>query len=242
MSTADEGAPAAGGAEAGQTAGARLRPFPVRVGQVFFSPGVLTDSLARNPAWAAAVLLGAALVVLQIALIPPDVWDAMFREVMLRRGQAMPKGFNAGGTLMRVSTLGFGTLGYFLMTFLFAGLVTLVFAFVMGDEGRYGQYLAVVGHAWLIPTIVGLLLVPLKIFQQDPQLTLNLGTFMYFLPEGYLARAAKLLDLSQAWAWLVVAQGAHAIEPRRSFESGAIVLMVVFVIVAMLFALIPGAA
>lgn len=243
MTTEGGRAPGGEGAEGGQTAGVGLRAFPVRVAQVFFSPGALTESLARNPAWAAAVLLGAVLVVAQIALIPPDVWDAMFREVMLRRGQAMPKGFNAGGTLMRVSTLGFGTLGYFLMTFLFAGLVTLVFAFVMGDEGRYGQYLAVVGHAWLIPTIVGLLLVPVKILQQDPQLTLNVGTFMYFLPEGgYLARAAKMLDLSQAWAWLVVAQGAHAIEPRRSFESGAIVLMVVFVIVAMLFALIPGAA
>jgi len=230
------------GAGAATSAEPSLPSFPVRVGQVFFSPGTLLDALALRPAWAAAVVLGAVLVVAQTLLIPAEVWDAMFRDVMLRRAQAMPAGFQAGGTLMRVSALAFGTLGYFAITFLFAGIVTLVFAFVLGDEGRYRQYLAVTGHAWLIPAFLGLLLVPLRIIQQDPQLTFNVGTFLYFLPEGYLATVAKMLDLSQAWAWLVVARGAHAIAPRRSFESAAVTLMVLFVIFALLFALIPGVA
>jgi hypothetical protein len=239
MTTQDEGAPAAGGA-AEPTVEGNLRSFPVRVGQVFFSPGALVDSLAGRPVWAAAVVLGAVLVVAQTLAIPAEVWDAMFRETMMSRGQAMPEGLAAGGAVMRVSTLGFGTLGYFAITFLFAGIVTLVFAFVMGDEGRFRQYLAVTGHAWLIPSFVGILLLPIKIMQEDPQLTLNLGTFLYFLPEGYLASVAKMLDFSQAWAWLVVAQGAHAIDPRRSFGSAAVALLALFVIVAMLFALIPG--
>jgi hypothetical protein len=217
-----------------------LRPFPVRVLQTFFDPGALTEALAQRPVWAAAVILGAVLVVGQTLLIPADVWEAMMRETVLRSGREMPKGFSFGGNLMRISTLIFGTLGYFLITFLFAGIVALIFAFVLGDEARYRQYLAMVGHAWLIPGLVGFLLLPLKIYQQDPQLTLNLGSFLYFLPEGYLSRAAKMLDLSQAWAWLVVAQGAHAISPRRSFESAAVVVMVLFVITAMLLALIPG--
>jgi hypothetical protein len=49
-----------------------------------------------------------------------------------------------------------------------------------------------------------------------------------------------MLDLSQAWAWLVVAQGTHAIHARRSFASAVTVVMVLFVIMALLFALIPG--
>jgi hypothetical protein len=217
-----------------------LRPFPARVLQTFFDPGALTEALARNPAWAVAVVFGAVLVVGQTLLIPADVWDAMMRETLLRSGREMPEGFTMGGSVMRISALTFGTLGYFLITFLFAGIVTVVFGFFMGDEGRYRQYLAMVGHAWLIPGLVGLLLLPLKIMQEDPQLTLNVGSFLYFLPEGYLSRVAKMLDLSQAWAWLVVARGAHAIHPRRSFESAAVALMVVFVIMAMLVALIPG--
>jgi len=38
------------------------------------------------------------------------------------------------------------------------------------------------------------------------------------------------------WAWLVIAQGAHAIAPRRSFASATTVLMILFVAVAMIFA------
>ena len=239
---ADEhaGASLSDGQGAGTSAGPALRPFPIRVVQTFFSPGVLTQALAQNPAWAAAVIAGAALLIGQTLLIPADVWDTMMRETMLRSGREMPAGFSFGGSVMRISALTVGTLGYFLITFLFAGIVTLVFAFVMGDEGGFRQYLAVLAHAWLIPAVVGFALLPLKILQHNPQLTLNLGSFLFFLPEGYLSRVATMLDLSQAWAWLVVAQGAHAIHPRRSFESAVAVVMVLFFVGALLFALIPG--
>lgn len=231
------------GSEAGTPeSAATLRAFPARVLQTFFDPGALTAALTQRPAWAAAVILGAVLVLAQTLLIPAEVWEAMMRETMLRQGREMPEGFSMGAGIMRISAVVFGTLGYFLITFLMAGIVTLVFAFVLGDEGKYRQYLAMVGHAWLIPGFVGLLLVPLKIMQQDPQLTLNVGSFLFFLEEGYLSRAAKMLDLSQAWAWLVVAQGAHTIHPRRSFDSAAATLMVLFVVLALLFALIPGVA
>lgn len=239
--TVHQGGAVAGGA-ADVTHASGLRPFPMRIVQAFFSPGDLVEALTRHPAWIAAVILGAVLVIGQTLLIPADVWDAVFRETLLRQGRELPAGFKAGGTLMRVSTLTLGTFGYFLITFLFAGIVTLIFAFIMGDEGRYRQYLAVTGHAWLIPALIGFLLLPLKISQENPQLTLNLGSFLFFLHEGYLSRVATMLDLSQAWAWLVVAQGAQAIDRRRSFASAAVILMVVFVIVAMLVALIPGVA
>lgn len=229
-----------GGQGVGMGAGPALRPFPVRVVQTFFSPGVLMQALAGNPAWAVALTVGAALVIGQTLAIPAEVWDTMMREAIIRSGREMPAGFSMGGGLMRISALTAGTLGYFLITFLFAGIVTLVFSFLMGDEGRYRQYLAVLAHAWLIPAVVGLLLLPLKISQQDPQLTLNLGSFLLFLPEGYLSRVATMLDLSQGWAWLVVAQGAHAIHPRRSFESAIAVVMALFFAGALLFALIPG--
>lgn len=235
----DDGADGTVGA-VGAAEGPALRPFPARVVQTFFDPGALTEALALRPAWAAAVIFGAILVVGQTLLIPAEVWEAMMRETMLRQGREMPEGFTMGGGVMKVSTLLFGTLGYFLITFLLTGIVTLVFAFVMGDEGKYRQYLAMLGHAWLIPGLVGFVLLPLKISQQDPQLTLNVGTFLFFLDEGYLSRVAKMLDLSQAWAWLVVAQGAHAIHPRRTFAGAAAVVMVVFLVTALLFALIPG--
>lgn len=246
MSTAEEstnGVPGPDNDVPGPDAGPPLPSFPTRVIQTFFSPGDLTAALAKNPAWAAALVLGAILVIGQTALIPADVWNAMFRETMLRQGREMPAGFGAAGTFMRVSAVIGGGIGYFLMTLLFAGLTTLIFAFILGDEGRFKQYLAVMAHAWLIPAVVGFALLPLKISQQNPQFTLNLGTFFFFVPEGYFLKVLTMLDLSQAWSWLILAQGAHAIAPRRSFASAATVLMVLFVAMAMLFAIwvpMPG--
>ena len=214
-----------------------LPPFHTRLIQTFVAPGRLAEALAHNPAWALALVVGALLIVAQTVLIPPEVWDAMFRETMLQQGREMPEGFGAGATVMRISAVVGGAIGYVVMSFLFAGIVTLLFAFLLGDEGRYKQYLASLTHAWLIPSLVGLALVPLRISEQNPQLTLNLGTFFYFLPEGYLQKVFTMLDLSQIWAWLVVAQGAYAIDRRRSVGSAAAVLIAISVVMALIFAL-----
>jgi hypothetical protein len=214
-----------------------LPSFPRRILQVFLSPGELTAALAKNPAWAAAFFFGAVLIVGQTVLIPADVWDAMFRETLLRQGREMPAGLAAAGTFMRISAVVGGAIGYFIVTMLFAGITALIFAFILGDEGRFTQYLAVMAHAWLIPAVIGFALLPLKISQQNPQFTLNLGSFFFFLPKGYTLKVLTMLDLSQAWSWLILAQGAHAIDPKRSFGSAATILMVLFVAMAMLFAI-----
>ena len=241
MSTEEAGKSSGHAGSAGnEQAETPLAPFHIRVVQTFFSPGAMAEGVAKHPAWVAALLTGMALVVASLALIPPEIWESFTREQMLARGQEVPPGFEAGIALIRISSVVFGAVGYAIFTFLLAGLATLVFAFLLGDEGRYRQYLAIMAHAWLIPALVGLLLTPLRIAGEDPQLTLNLGSFLFFLQDGYLARVAKMLDLSQLWAWLVVAQGAHAIHPRRSFGSAAAVLLAIFLVIAMLFGLIPG--
>jgi hypothetical protein len=232
----------AGSALAGQDAPS-LPSFPARVGQTFFSPGELATALAARPAFGAALALGAVLVLLQGALIPAEVWEAMFRETLVQRGQEMPEGMTGGGAaIMRISAMVAGPVMYCLMTFLFAGVVTLILAFVMGDDGKYRQYLAVLAHAWIISSFVGLLLVPLRITEQNPQLTLNLGTFLFFLPEGYLRNVVNLLDLSQFWAWFVVALGAAAIDKRRSVGSALTVLIGISVVVALIFGFFVPAA
>jgi hypothetical protein len=212
-----------------------LPSFPRRMLDVFLSPGHVMEALARRPAWATALVVGALLVVLQVWLIPMDIWEANFREIMLQRGQPV-EGLEVGGTFMRLSGIIGGMVGWTVINFLVAGILTFLFTFILGDEGRYAQYLSVVTHAWLIPALVGLALVPLRISQADPQLTLNVGTFFFFLPEGYLLKVLTLLDFSQLWALLVVAQGAHAIEPRRSFGSATAILLVLNLVLVLILA------
>lgn len=213
----------------------RLSPIYMRFVEVFFYPGKLAASLAANPVWVGALILGIVLMLAQTLAIPMDVWDQMMREAVLQRGGQVPA--SMGGSLFRISALIGGTVGYVIITLLFSGLVTLLFAFILGDEGRFKQYLSLVAHSWLIPLTVGLLLLPLKILQSNPQLTLNMGTFLFFLPKGYFLKLATAMDLSQAWAWLVVAQGAHAINPRRSFKAAVIPVMILFLVMSAIFAI-----
>lgn len=234
--------PGDGSGETQRAEGDRALPsFPTRVVQTFFSPGILGEALAARPAWGAAMALGLVLLMSQMGLIPAEVWEAGMREAAMRAGGEAPPAMGAAVGFVRVAAVVGGAIAYAAVLFLLAGIVTLIFAFVMGDEGRYTQYLSVYAHASLIPAVVGLLLLPLKISQQDPQLTLNLGTFLFFLSDGYLAKVARMLDLSQIWCWLVVAQGAHAIDSRRSFGSATAVVVVILLATTMLLALIPGA-
>lgn len=217
-----------------------LPSIPRRLVDVFLAPDRLARALAGHPAWAGALVFGALLVALQVWLIPLEVWEATFRQTMIERGQD-PSSMAMGGALMRVSGMVAGSVFWVVLAFALSGIITGVFVFVLGDEGRYVQYLSALSHAWLIPALVGLALVPLRIVQADPQLTLNLGTFFFFLPNGYILRVLTFLDLTQLWALLVVAEGAHAIDPRRSFASAAGILLALNLALALALApFIPG--
>lgn len=239
MTNPEDAAPVEGAVEA-TTDDTHLSPFPKRIVEVFFSPGRLMSALAAKPAWGAALIFGLVVSIAATALIPAHVWEAMIRDQMAARGQD-PSAFPGGTSLVRI----FGLVGvvvmYPLMAFISTGIITLVFSFVLGDEGRYKQYLAALTHAFMIPAVFGLALVPLKIAQSDPRFTLNLGSFLFFLPEGFLLKWATMMDLTSLWAWLVVAMGAHAIAPKRSFGSAAVVMIVIFAVTTAVFALIPGA-
>ncbi len=213
-----------------------LPSFPRRVVDTFVAPGRLGDALRDHPVWVAALLTGMVLAVLQMALIPADVWAAMMREMALQGGAKVPEGDAMVG-ITRIFSVGGAAVGYLIFVPLMAGLLAVLFAFILGDEGSFKQYLAVVAHAQIIPTLFGLLTVPLKIVEKDPRATLSLGTFFYFLPDGYWHRVFSMLDLTQLWAWLVVAAGVHAIDSRRSFKSAATLLIVLQVCIALIFAI-----
>jgi hypothetical protein len=141
----------------------------------------------------------------------------------------MPEMPQAAITAMRIVIPATSAIMTAVMSFVSVGVCTVVFAFILGDEGTYKQYLAVISHAWFIAVLFGLLITPLRIYQGDVELTLNLGSFLPFLSDGYFSNLFRLLDLTQIWASLVIAQGIHAIDRRRSFASAATILLVLLV-------------
>ena len=205
-----------------------LPPLPARLVAVFFSPGRLMDELVLDPRWIGALLVGAALVGLSVALIPVDVFMEMNRQAALERGREFPEMTERARELMRVVIPLGSVVSTLAFTAVFTGVYTIIFAFVLGDEGRFRQYLAVVSHAYFIPLLFGLLVTPLRISTGDPQFTLNLASFFVFLPDGYVLNVLRVFDLTQIWSTLVIAQGVHAIDRRRSFSSAATILLVLF--------------
>jgi hypothetical protein len=191
--------------------------------------------LTDNPAWLGALLVSATVVGLAMLLIPPELFIEAQREAALERGVELPEMTDRATLAMRIVIPATTVVATLAMSFFFAGLYTVIFAFVLGDEGRYVQYLAAVTHAWFIAALFGLLVTPLRISTGDPQLTLNLGSFFFFLPDGYFLNVLRVLDLTQIWSTLVIAQGAHAIDRRRSFGSAAAILLVILVGVALVF-------
>ena len=111
------------------------------------------------------------------------------------------------------------------MSFLVAGVYGIVFGFILGDSGSYRQYLAIVAHASFVPAIAGLLYTPLRIVTVDPQFQLSIASFLVFMPDGYWLSFFRVMDLTQIWSMLIVAEGASAIDHRRTFASAALVLL-----------------
>jgi hypothetical protein len=201
--------------------------LPVRVIQVFVSPALLFDRLRDRPLWFTTLLLGGIMVVVGVIAVPVDVWAEFFRAQMLEAGQPVPQGLEAGGSVLRI----FGALGgvifWFVWTFLVAGIATVIFAFVLGDDVRYRQVLSATSHALLIVAVGGLLILPLRIVQRDPQLVLSVGAFLPFL-DGYPAAFLGSLDLFALWGFAVLGLAIHRFDPKRSAGVAITVLLGIF--------------
>ena len=200
----------------------------------FFSPSKMNAYLAAEPRWVVALVVSVALMGLQVALIPSEVWESLIREQSLAQGgTALPMPDWVTDWMGILAAVG-AAMTTAIAIPIGAGFLTVIFAFVLGDEGSYRQYLAVTAHSFFIPALVGLLIIPLKIATQDPQLTLNLGSFFFFLPSGYWLGVLTAMDLTQIWSSLVIAQGAHCIDRSRSFRSAVVILLSLMLAMALI--------
>lgn len=219
-------------------------PLPnvfVRWAQVFVSPGRLFESLRERPEWGAALLLAAGLVAASFLLIPVELAEQVFREQILASGSQVPAGFDIGRGAMIAAAGGYAVMTL-LWSLVFAGLITLVFGFLLGDDGRFRQYLAVVTHAMLISVTGSLLVTPLRILQEDLLLSLHLGLFFPVDADAYAARVLRQLELFWLWGFVVMGLGVSKIDPRRGWAGSAVFLLCVAVALAMLLGLLrpPG--
>lgn len=214
--------------------------LPTRLLKVFFSPGEVFSALREKPVWFGAAAVSGALVVLSMILIPTEIWVESMREEAARQGTEMPAFMASAGPFFRLASAVSGLIGIFLWVFFLSGIVAVFFSFLLGDEGKYKQYLSVVSHALIITAVGSLLLIPLRILQGDPTVTLNVGTFLPFLEEGYAFRVLKLLDLFGLWGYSVMAVGVTRIDPRRGMGVALAFFLAFAVASALVFGIFGG--
>lgn len=205
-----------------------------RLIHTFVSPGKMAETVAEHPRWIGAMLVGAVLLSLSIALMPLELLEEVQRRAIIARGGTMQEIPDNARTFIRIVSIAAPAVAFAVFAFIGAALTTFIFAFVLGDEGSYKQYLAVGVHAAIIPTLAGVVLAPMRIAAEDPQLTINLSTFFIFLPEGYASNVLQAMDVTQIWSSLVAAMGIHAIDERRSFGSAAAIQLGILFVIALI--------
>jgi len=194
------------------------------------APGTLGDQLRARPVWWDALLLGGLLAAVSNLMIPADVWGEFMRTQAMATGAAAPGADTPvpSGQIVRIAGSIAAPIFWALFMALSAGIMAFVFAFVFGDEGRFKQYFSATAHASLV-TGFGLVLVsPLRITREDPQLTLSVGTFLQgALGDGYLGTLANALDLFAIWAWIIMGVLFSRFDERRSPGSAVAVVFAV---------------
>ena len=208
--------------------------------RVFTAPDILFQGFRSRPDWAGAMFLGAGLVAAGTLLIPPDLTLATLREAILAQGQPVPPGLEDQGALIRFAGAAAAFVFWPILMAFFAGLVMLFFAVLLGNEGTYRQYLAVVTHAQLIVATSGILLSPLRVAMEDAQLLLSVGAFSTFLEPSYLLRFLSFLDLFGIWAWVLVGLGAARVGRKESWAGGTLFVLMIPVTMAAVIAIFTG--
>ena len=204
-----------------------LPGLPRRVFAVFVSPGELFERLRSQPAWGGAVLLAVVLNLATMLLMPTELFVEQIRTGIEQSG-ADPSDvpIEMMVTIGRYSAIAVAGLMAVVIAFAVGAIMFVMFATLLGDDGRYRQYLSVAAHALIVTSVGGLLVAPLRILQSDLEVRLSVGTFLPFLGDGSLATFLSMLDLFGLWGVMLAALGATKIHPGRSWGSAFAVLAV----------------
>jgi len=243
---ADAGQLDAGKEDAGHgNAADDTQPFPnlgVRVVQLFTSPAELFDHLRRRPEWLGAILLVIAISILYQILTPAE----LLHEVILK---GLPPDATAEAiAAAQKGAAFFEKFRYVLAVVMpwpifaaIAGLLVVLYTFLLGGEGTFRQAFAAISHVSLIPAIGSLLTLPLALAKHDLQLSLSLHLLAPGLDPGtYFYRVLAGLNVFGLWATVVLGIAVSRIYPKRSAAGSAILLLCVYVALKLLGALAGG--
>jgi hypothetical protein len=197
--------------------------------QVFVAPGRLFRRLRDDPVWAGALAAVVALTVASVFFTPEQLLEEMFRSQM--GPEATEADVEQALSVARPVSYVFSVLGPPVSIAAVGGFLYFVYTLVLGGEGRFGQLFSVSTHAWLIPTVGGLALLPLMVATGDPEVRLALHLLVPGLDsDGYLHALLRGLNVFGLWTAVVLGIGVAAVYRRPSATAPAVFLITAYVV------------
>ncbi len=208
-----------------------LPGLPRRVLAVFLSPGTLFDQLRDKPVWGGAVLLVVVLNLAAVAFMPVELFEEQVRAGIAQSGaDASEVPIDTMVAIGRYAGIAMAGVMGVVVALAIGAVMFLVFATLLGDDGRFRQYLSVAAHALIVSSVGSLLVTPLRIAQGDMQLMLSIGTLLPFFGDGFAGTFLGLLDLFSLWGVMLAGLGASRIHAGRSWGSAFAILAVVWLV------------
>jgi hypothetical protein len=225
-----------------QTGAIQPLSLPERLIGAILSPKSTFEAVVAHPSWAGVVAVTALLaavgwfVFLSTEVGQQAAIDQQFQQRESWGMQITPdveKAINASGPFVRWMTAISILVMSPLMVLFVAGVLYFVFAAMLGGGATYKQNLAVVAHAGVVPTLVGLALLPLNYTRASMSSATNLAVFVQMLPEdSFIVRFLGMIDLMWVWYLVILAIGLGVLY-RRKTGPIAIGFFVVYLVVAL---------
>lgn len=206
--------------------------LPGRIVAVFVSPARLFEQLRDKPVWGAAMLLLVILNVIMMFLLPAELFEEQIRRSVADSGMGEDE-IAVAVTVSRYAGIGMAGVMGAVGSFIIGLVLFFVFATLLGDKGRFRQYLSVVVHALMISSFGALIQVPLKRSAGDMELVLSLGTFAPFLEEGFLLSFLSAIGLFGIWCAMLMAIGITRIQPTRNWGGAFSIVMGLYCLFAL---------
>lgn len=218
---------------------ADLPSLPARIAQVFVSPAALFDRLKANPAWIGALVALVAVGLIVQILFPEE----LMRQLVLEQLGDEAEQAQIDGAMRLASILRY--VGPVVLTpvlaVILAGLVLLIWNLILGGEASFAQAISVSTHTLFIPTLGGVITVPLMIASGDATVALSLDLLLPGLDEdGFLYRFLHGLNFFGIWAAIVLGIGVSRLYPKASASSASLALLSLYVVFKAVSAILFG--
>ncbi len=213
--------------------------LPARLAQVVFSPGELFERLRERPVWLGALLTAVVLSVAANLLIPEELIRQLVMQQMPDNADpsAAETALRIAGILRLIGPIVFPPV---LAVFL-AAVVLLIYNLLAGGEASFAHAMSATSHVLFIPTLGGLLTVPLILAAGDAQVTLGLHLLVPGLDsEGFAYNFLHGLNFFGIWAAVVLGIAVSRIYRRRSAGSSMALFLSLYVVMKAVGAVLTG--